>query len=127
MTNHVNLFRLVFRTIIGLTAAGAIIGIWDVARCNPEDGGYERCDAKVDRVTAGLVALVPVFIAWIAPNRDGEPNDQPPSVAPRDLPVVPPSPVDPAPSPEAAWPSFETRNRPTPRPEFGEPLDPDNA
>ena len=114
MSNHVNLFRLVFRTIIGLTFSAALIGIWDVARCNPKDGGYERCDAKVDRVTAGLVALIPVFVAWIAPNRDGE-EDRPPT------------PAAPLPSPPEAFPSFETRSRPTPRPEFGEPLDPDNA
>ena len=124
MTTHVNLFRLVFRTIIGLTFSAALIGLWDWSRCDPEAGGYERCDAKIQNTTTLLVGLVPVFIAWIAPNRDGEP-DQPSPVAPKDLPVVPP--VIPAPSPEAAWPAFETRPRPTPTSPASTPPGPDNA
>ena len=69
MTKHINLFKLVFRTVIGLVAASTMFAIWDYSRC---DGPNERCDGKAEAVKAGLLSLVPVFIAWIAPSNDGE-------------------------------------------------------
>ena len=75
MTKHINLFNLVFRTVIGLVAASTLFAIWDYARC---DGPNERCDGKAEAVKAGLLSLVPVFLAWVAPSNDGEPRSPTP-------------------------------------------------
>ena len=121
---HVNLFKVVFRTVIFLVVGSTAFAIYDYTQC---DGPVDRCDNKAEIVRVNLMSLVPVFIAWIAPSDDGEFDDQPPSVASRDLPWVPPSSVGPEPSPEAAWPSFETRSRSTPSSPPSVPPDPDNA
>ena len=122
MTKHINLFKLVFRTVVGLVLASTLFAIWDYARC---DGPNERCDGKAEGVKNGLLSLVPVFLAWIAPSNDGEEDrPEPPAGSSFPTPVVPPSfgAAVPPPSPGASRrpdtdgqrvpaPDFETRQR----------------
>ena len=68
---HINLFKLVFRTILFLIVGSTAFAVWDYYRC---DGPAERCDSKAKTVIGGMLSCVPIFIAWIAPSNDSEKN-----------------------------------------------------
>ena len=64
---NVNLFRLIFCTILFFVMLSTTFAIWDYARCK---GPVERCDNKAEEVRNGLLFFLPVLFSWIAPSRN---------------------------------------------------------